>query len=234
MIAKWIGLDVRWKLELTCFLPNIAMSSIIDNDHVVRIVVFIYKIGDFRIQSRFPFYWRYLVEFGLKMEIFVEYLVQCVHLNRTRLVEWRMDKGVLRLCDLPRFLCISCHHPSKLEGDRRPSYNRICHDNVRLEPCEMLLLRLRLVPSMFFGWNSEEGFPNVNQAWREGAMSTCLLVYTSLNNKKWMTLSRDGRIRPEKAHGREEWGFPQDITAGSNTKNHTAHKSFQPHQARAV
>lgn len=36
-----IGLDIRCKLELFCFFPNIAMSSVIDNDHIVRAVILI-------------------------------------------------------------------------------------------------------------------------------------------------------------------------------------------------
>lgn len=68
-------------------MPRIAMSSVIYNDQVVRTVIFMYKVGEFGVQSRFPFYWRYLEKVGLKMETFVQYFVQCVHLNRTRLVE---------------------------------------------------------------------------------------------------------------------------------------------------
>ena len=82
-----MGLDIRCKLEFSCFISHITMSSIIDNYHVVRTVVFMYEIGDFGVQSRFPFCGRYLVKVGLIMETFVQYFVQCVHLNRTRLVE---------------------------------------------------------------------------------------------------------------------------------------------------
>lgn len=55
VIENGVGLNIRCKLEFSCFIPHIAMSSIIDNDHVVRTVVFMYKIGDFGVQSRFPF-----------------------------------------------------------------------------------------------------------------------------------------------------------------------------------
>lgn len=112
MINKWLEFDIRCKLELFCFFPNIAMPSVVDNDHIVRTVIFVYEIGDFRVQSRFPFYWRYLEKFGFKVEIFGKYFVQCVHLNRTRLGEFKIGRR-LNLSDLPRFLCNSCHHLPK-------------------------------------------------------------------------------------------------------------------------
>ena len=72
----------------------------------------------------------------------------------------------VNLGGLPQFLCTSCHHPSKLERDRRPSHNPIFHDNVRLKSFQISILRLRLVSPMLFGWNSGEGLegcPSVHQ-----------------------------------------------------------------------